>query len=144
MRQLDKVQNAIFLGGAFMMVIGVGCVVFGFMPFLMSIVFALGCVLFALMQMSQVYDGNSLTVKRLRRIMVLGDFCFIISGLMVVENVYKVLLPYFCTSLQGQMFYTQYIHNNWVLFLLIGAVVEIYTTHRIAYELKKEQREEHQ
>ena len=31
-----------------------------------------------------------------------------------------------------------YIHNNWVVLLLIAAIIEIYTTHRISNELKKD------
>lgn len=34
--------------------------------------------------------------------------------------------------------YITYFYNKWVVFLLIAALLELYTTHRISYELKKE------
>lgn len=142
MKQLDSVQNGLFLSGAVMMVVGVGCVVFGFAPKIMSIVFALGAIFFALMQMSQTYDGNSTAVRRLRSIMIIGDLCFILSALMMIENVYRIFMPFICSTLEGNMFYTQYINNNWVILLLVAAVIEIYTTHRLSYELKKNEGKE--
>ncbi len=135
---MSRIQNFIFLAGAIMMVIGVGCKIFGFFPSIMTIVFALGSICFALMQMSQVYDGNSITIRRLRRIMVFGDICFILAGLLMLEDTYKLLFPYMATSIDGYNNYVHYIHNNWVVALLIGAVLELYTTHRMAYEFRKE------
>lgn len=137
MKQLTTIQNYIFAAGAVLMVIGVGCVVFRIMPDLTSIVFAIGAIAFAIIQMSQRYNGQDLTIRRLRKLMVIGDFCFIISALLCLEFEYKVLAPYFYSDLSQWEFYTQYIYNNWVIPLLIGAVIELYTTHRISYELNK-------
>ena len=113
-----------------MMVAGVGCVVFGIMPKATSIIFAVGTISFALMQMSQTYDGNNITLKRLRGIMVLADIAFIISGLLMLENVYRFFFPYIATTMEGYNTYVHVVHNNWVVALLIGAVLEIYTTHK--------------
>lgn len=139
MRELNTIQNYIFLLGAIMMVIGTGCVVFGLYVHSMAIVFCIGAISFALMQMSQTYEGSNPTIKRLRHMMVIGDLCFIISGLMMIENVYKLILPYMATNIEGLMMWQQYIGNNWVIPLLLGAVFELYTTHRISYELRKEE-----
>lgn len=38
----------------------------------------------------------------------------------------------------GYNYYVTYVHNNWVLLLLVAAMLEIYTTHRISSELAKE------
>lgn len=121
-----------------MMVVGTGCVVFGLYIHSMSIVFCIGTISFSLMQMSQTYEGNSNTIKRLRHLMVIGDICFILSGLMMIENVYQLIRPFMSTTIEGVIAWQQYISNNWVIPLLMGAIFEIYTTHRIAYELKKE------
>lgn len=123
-----------------MMVVGVGCKIFGFLPGIMTIIFVLGCICFALMQMSQTYDGNSITIRRLRHIMVFGDICFILAGLLMLEDTYQLLFPYMATSIEGYNNYVHYVHNNWVIALLIGAVLELYTTHRMSYEFKKEDR----
>ena len=139
LRQLNTLQNYILLIGAIMMVVGVGCIVFGIMPKATSIIFCVGTISFALMQMTQTYEGNNITLKRLRHIMVLADIAFIISGLLMLENVYKFFFPIFATSIEGYNTYLHVVYNNWVVALLIGAVLEIYTTHRIAYVINKEE-----
>ena len=64
---------------------------------------------------------------------------FILSGVLMLENAFKFMLPLFVKYVDnGYMAYVTYIHNNWVVLLLIAAIIEIYTTHRISYELKKE------
>ncbi|MCQ2220763.1 MAG: hypothetical protein MJZ12_05185 [Prevotella sp.] len=138
MRQLNTIQNYIFLIGALMMVVGTGCVVFGIFIHSMSIVFCIGAISFSLMQLSQTYEGNNTTIKRLRSLMTIGDICFMLSGIMMIESVYHLIFPYMAASIDGYNFYVHYIHNNWVILLLIGAVFEIYTTNRISYELKKQ------
>lgn len=142
MRQLSTLQNYILLIGAIMMVAGVGCIVFGIMPKATSIIFCVGAISFALMQMTQTYEGNNVTLRRLRHIMVLADIAFIISGLLMLENVYKFFFPIFANTIEGYNTYIHVVYNNWVVALLIGAVLEIYTTHRIAYVMKKEQKDD--
>jgi len=34
--------------------------------------------------------------------------------------------------------YLQYVYNKWVVTLLIAAILQLYTTHRISQELEKE------
>ena len=142
MRQLSTLQNYILLIGALMMGVGVGCSVFGIMPKATSIIFCVGAISFALMQMTHTYEGNHITLKRLRHIMVLADIAFIISGLLMLENVYKFFFPIFANTIEGYNTYIHVVYNNWVVALLIGAVLEIYTTHRIAYVMKKEEKDD--
>lgn len=143
MRQLNKIQTIIFALGALLMVIGVGCVVFGVtMPVLRksgAVVYSIGAVCFACMQMSQVYTGSSIVVRRLRRIMVFADVCFIIAAILMLENAFLIVFPYFTDTIDGYNAYIHYVYNNWVVALLIAAVLEVYTIHRISYEMKKEQ-----
>lgn len=132
--------------GACLMVVGVGLYVFGGLSTSMLMievapwVFSVGAIGFAAMQMQQSYDGDSLTLRRLRRIMVTGDVLFIVSALLMLENVYHWLLPLFIklSPENGYMQYVTYVHNNWVVLLLVAAIIEIYTTHRISSELDKE------
>lgn len=137
MKELSKIQSYIFASGALLMVVGVGCVVFGIMPQLTSIVFAVGCITFALLQMSQTYSGTDMTIMRLRKLMVIADLLFIFSAFLMLENCYHFLYPYIATSIEGYNNYVHYVHNNWVIALLVGAVFELYTINRIAYELRK-------
>ena len=115
---------------------------FGIMPKATSIIFCVGAISFALMQMTQTNEGNNITLRRLRHIMVLADIAFIISGLLMLENVYKFFFPIFANTIEGYNTYIHVVYNNWVVALLIGAVLEIYTTHRIAYVMKKEEKDD--
>lgn len=49
------------------------------------------------------------------------------------------LLPLF-TGKAGYINYITYIYNKWVVVLLIAAVLEVYTTHRLSSELAKEKK----
>lgn len=119
------------------MVVGVGLYVFGLLPFFSSLCFLFGSILFAWMQALQRYDGQNITIRRLRRIMLVADFCFVLSGLLMAEQTYQVLFRQMVTTAGGYTAYVQLVWNNWVVALLIGAVLEIYTMHRISHELKK-------
>lgn len=140
MNELSRSQSIILAIGGALMVIGTGCVVFGFMPQVAAIVFAIGAVAFVVMQVQNVYTGNSIVIRRLRRTMLIADACFIIAALLLLENVFRIIFPYVATSVDGYNNYLRYVNNNWVVALLIAALLEMYTTHRIAYELKKEQK----
>lgn len=137
MKELTKIQSIALALGALLMVASTGLVVFNIIPQVSAVIFAIGAITFAAMQMMQTYSGDSLTIRRLRRIMVAGDICFILSALLMLEHVYHFAFPYFATTIEGYNAYVHYIYNNWVIPLLIGAVIELYTTHRIAYEIKK-------
>lgn len=129
MKQLNNWQNAIFLAGAVLMVVGAGVSLLDWIgaPY----VYAVGALGFASMQMSQRYEGSSFVIRRLRRIMLISDVLFLISAVLMFAS-------------QGNVFhldhiiYLQYVYNKWVVTLLIAAVLQLYTTHRIDHELKKE------
>ena len=129
MRHLNKWQNAIFLVGAVLMVVGAGTNLLSWdgAPYL----FALGALGFASMQMLQRYEGTSFVIRRLRRIMLISDVLFLVSAVLMFASQGNVFhLDY--------MTYLQYVYNKWVVTLLIAAVLQLYTTHRIGHELEKE------
>ena len=138
MRQLTKLQSAIFMAGGLLMVVGAGMYVFGVhKP--AAWIFTLGAIAFAAMQMLQQYDGRSFVIRRLRRIMTLADICFVVAGLLMIENAYNFLLPTFINHLHnGMNAYIIYIMGKWVVLLLVAAIFEVYTIHRISSELEKE------
>ena len=119
----------IFLAGAVLMVVGAGAslVQWAAAPYL----FALGALGFASMQMLQRYEGQNFVIRRLRRIMLLSDLLFLVSAVLMFasqDNIFHI----------SQITYIQYVYNKWVVTLLIAAVLQLYTTHRIANELEKE------
>ena len=138
MRQLSRFQNILFLVGGTLMVIGAGLYVFGFcQP--ASWIFLVGALLFSSMQLKQSYDGDNFVIRRLRRIMIMADILFVLAGFLMVENAYNFLLPFFQNHVHnGLNAYIIYIMGKWVVLLLVAAILEVYTTHRISNELEKE------
>ena len=93
--------------------------------------FAIGTLCFVSMQMAQRYEGTSFTIRRLRRIMLISDLLLFVSALLMFASHDNALgLPW--------MTYLQYVYQKWVITLLIAAVLQLYTTHRIDHELERE------
>ncbi len=136
MEQLNKLQSIVMLLGAVLMVIGASLYVFGEHT-VAPIVFAPGTIAFSLMQYRQKYLGTDLTLRRLRRIMLAGAALFVVSALLMVENSYQIVYPLFSKTIDGWNAYVRYVHNNWVVALLVAAILQLYSTHRISAELKK-------
>ena len=138
MKQLSKIQSAIFLLGGVLMVVGAGCYAFGFIYPKMLLytcwVFLVGTVLFSVIQAMQLYEGKSFVIHRLKRIQAMADICFILSGISMVDTAYAFARNWF----SNYETYITYFYNKWVLLLLIAALLELYTTHRISRELEKE------
>ncbi|MBP3511123.1 MAG: hypothetical protein J6K19_03675 [Prevotella sp.] len=129
MKQLNRIESAIFLLGALMMVAGSGANIFmlSWAPY----VFAAGAVAFVLMQLRQRYDGRNITIRRLRRMMIFSDVLFLASAVIMFAghgNPFKL----------NWLVYAKYVHNNWVVTLLVAAMLQMYVTHRISSELEKE------
>ena len=139
MKQLSKLQSAFFLLGGVLMVIGAGCFAFGFIyPTVLLYtcwLFLVGTVCFSVIQAMQLYEGKSVVIHRLKRIQGVADLFFVLSGISMVDTVYAFMRNWF----SNYETYITYFYNKWVLFLLIAAVLELYTTHRISHELKKEE-----
>ena len=129
MRPLNKLQSALFAIGAVLMLAGaaMGMFVKGVAPW----VFAVGALLFVCMQVQQRYEGDNFTIQRLRRIMLMSDVLLILAAALMFAdygNPFGV----------DQLTYVNYIHNNWVVVLLLAAVLQLYTVFRIDSELLKE------
>ena len=129
MKQLNKVQTAIFLLGALLMVIGAGTSILMWdgAPYIYSV----GALGFASMQMLQRYEGSNFVIRRLRRIQLVSDVFFLLSGLLMIANKGNFLGLSYIT-------YIEYVYNKWVITLLIAALLQLYSTHRIGIELEKE------
>ena len=129
MRQLSKWESYVMLLGGLLMVIGAGANVlfFSWAPY----VFAPGALLFVAMQLRQRYEGRDFTIRRLRRIQIISNVLFLLAGLLMIANQAN-FLPI------DQLYYIKYVHNNWVVVLLVAAVLQLYTGHRIASELEKD------
>ena len=129
MRTLSKWETMTILVGGLLMVIGSGAYVF--MQSWAPYVFAVGSVLFVFIQIRQRYTGDSLAVRRLRHILLLSDVLFLLASFLMIANQGNFLHLDFLT-------YIKYIHNNWVVVLLVAAILQLYASHRIANEMEKE------
>ena len=116
----------LFIAGAVLMLIGAGTSLLRWdaAPWL----FAAGALAYTSMQMQQSYEGRNFTVRRLRRIMLFSDF-LLTAALMFISR---------WPQLGGLdwLTYVNYVHNNWVVTLLIAAILQLYTTYRIDSELR--------
>lgn len=81
-----------------------------------------GALMFGSMQILARYDGHNVTVKRLRRQMVLGALLLIVSGLLAVGH---DLALYHIGS------------GEWKLCLAIATVMEIYSSFRLPNALNE-------
>ncbi len=135
MIQPDKWQSAVLLVGAVLMVAGGVSFSLLWHQDVTCWVYLVGAVLFTVVQSSQTYDGRSLVVRRLKRIQGLANLLFVLAGILMVDMVTHVFQPLFGTS---YLSYLQLVYNKWVILLLIAALLELYTTLRMASELEKE------
>lgn len=129
MKQLSSIETAILLIGGLLMVVGAGGSMF--LQSWAAYIFAPGALLFAAMQMRQSYEGNNFTIRRLRRIQLSSDVLFMLAGLLMLANQSN----FFGINL---LLYIKYVHNNWIIVLLVAAILQLYASHRIANELEKE------
>ena len=129
MKELNKLQTAIFLFGGILMAVGAGTTLLGWgsAPY----IFAIGALGFSSMQMQQRYEGQNFTIRRLRRMMLLSDVLFLVAALLMFASKGNFLGLSYIT-------YIEYVYNKWVIVLLIAALLQLYSMHRMGIELEKE------
>ena len=129
MRQLSNVESILLLLGGLLMVVGSGASLFlqSWAPY----VYAPGALLFVAMQLRQRYEGSDFVIRRLRRIMILSDVLFLLAALLMFADTSNFLGIQYLS-------YVKYVHNNWIVVLLVAAVLQLYASHRIAHELEKD------
>lgn len=136
MRALSKLQQTLMAAGAVLMLLGALLAAplpgrAAVMPALAPWVYAVGALAFVTMQFLQRYEGDSFTIQRLRRIMLMSDVLLIlVAALMFADLGNPFGLDHFT--------WLNYIHNNWVIALLLAALIQLYTVYRIDAELKEE------
>lgn len=125
MKELTSFQNTIFRTGAVLFVLGLGVRLF--VPFWGMIIFVVGVLGFTTMQMLCSYEGNSVTLLRLRRQQVMSDFLFLLSAVAMMSQELEV----------GPMWARR---NLWILIFAIGCFLQLYTAFRIPSVMEKERK----
>lgn len=99
-----------------------------------------GTLMFAMAQLSDRYDGDNLTIRRLRGQQVLGAIFLLLSGLMMyaerwhTDIVMNMQLNDTLRSLLGMLT----ARNGWIATMSFAAIFELYSSLRLDHELKKE------
>jgi hypothetical protein len=138
MRRLNRLQNLAFLAGGGLMTAGAGCYAFLLMQDVASVVCLVGAFAFSSMQMMQTYGGQNLALRRLRKIMTIADVLFILAGMLMVEQQFGILSSLLASYPEAYVTFVNVTYGKWVVVLLIAAILELYTMHRISSELEKE------
>lgn len=111
---MKKIQQAIYILGGILLVAGAALYItrWAWVPYM----YITGSFMFAAMQMLDRYTGKNLVLRRLRRQQLLGAIALMIAGILMLA----------CE------------HNEWILCMLVGCLVELYTAFRIPQEYEKE------
>lgn len=129
MRQLSNLETGIMLVGGLLMVVGAGASIF--LAEWAAYVFGPGALMFTAIQLRQSYEGRNFAIRRLRRMIILSDVLFLVAALLMLANATNFLgIDY--------LLYIKYVHNNWIVVLLVAAILQLYAGHRIANEMEKE------
>lgn len=124
MRRLNRLENAIFIIGGILILIGVALPIFYRMSLLAAIVFAVGAIMFCTMQTRAKYEGTDLTVRRLRRQQYISMFFLICTAVLMFMNREVLNAPFFN-------------RDHWKITLAIAAVFQLYSSFRLPAALKK-------
>ena len=133
MRPLSRTQTIVMLVGGILMAVGAGCCAFLWHQEIFSWVFLIGTIAFVAMQWQQRYDGDNMTIRRLRKIMIASGIFFLLAGLSLVDTHY-----HFLARFMSWQTYITYFYNKWVMLILAGAFLQLYSSHRISNELQKD------
>lgn len=99
-------------------------------------VFLAGAIAFGVIQSSQRYDGTNITLRRLKNIQNLACLALVVAGLLMVDTANMLLRPLF----NSHVLYLQTVYNKWVVLMLIGCVLQLYTTLRISHILNEKEK----
>ena len=112
---MKKIQQAIYILGGILLVASAALYItrWAWVPYM----YITGSFMFAAMQMLDRYTGKNLVLRRLRRQQLLGAIALMLAGVLMLA----------CK------------HNEWILCLLVGCLVELYTAFRIPQEYEKEE-----
>lgn len=123
MKKLNKVQNAVYMVGAILVLVGAATYITG------SVwsfgLFAVGACAFSSMQLLAGYEGHNFVVRRLRMQQIFGALLLLATAVLMAMHTFRFG---FARS------------HEWMVTLAIACVLELYTAFRIPAELDKEQR----
>lgn len=111
---MKKIQQTIYIIGGILLVMGATLYItkWTWAPY----IYIAGSFMFGAMQMLDRYTGNNFILRRLRRQQVIGAIALMLTGILMIT----------CK------------HNEWIMCMLVGCLLELYTAFRIPQEYEKE------
>lgn len=122
MNKLKDWQVMMMSAGMIFVLIGVGC--YFFHQWAAYVVYGVGVLMFVPMQLMQRYEGSNFILRRLRRMQIISDVLFLLTGILMYLN--------------GKFILNMYIRNEWMLALTVATILQLYTAFRIPAELDKD------
>lgn len=117
---------AYYIGGV-LLIIGAILPLFDELSLLSAILFSIGILAFMTAQAKQSYEGENITLRRLRRQQLLGAVFWLVTALLMLLQLFRLF------SVYGEI---------WKMSFIIGCVLQIYTSFRIPTEWEKQQKSE--
>lgn len=124
----SKSRNTVQMLGGLLMVAGAVSYILFFCQEVAAWCYLVGAVVYTVVQALQTEDDGGIVLHRLHQLQRLSGLLLVLSGLLMVDDVYLWLLPLF----SNYFTFVTYLFNKWVLLMLIGALLQLYTTLRIA------------
>ena len=111
---MKKLYSFIYMLGRIMLVVGAALYITKWVwaPY----IYIAGSLMFGAMQMMDRYTGNNWIIRRLRRQQIVGAIALMLTGVLMLV----------CK------------HNEWILCMLVGCLMQLYTAFRIPQEMEKE------
>lgn len=99
-----------------------------------------GAIIFGISQIMDRYDGDSPMIKRLRAQQVTGALFLLISGFLMYAERWRpdIIMNNQSGGAIHSILIALTASNNWILFMCIAAVFELYSSFRLDKELDKE------
>lgn len=110
---MKKVYSYIYMLGGILLVLGAALYItkWSWAPY----IYIVGSFMFGAMQMMDRYTGKNWMIRRLRRQQIFGSIMLMVTGIAMLM----------CK------------HNEWIICLLVGCLLELYTAFRIPQEYEK-------
>ncbi len=129
MKHLSKIQSLIQSIGGILLICGAILYFFN-RSHLVQGIYLLGSICYVAIMWRQKYESNNTTIARLCKIHTISNFLILLSAFLMIANdfVYEIFA------------YTHIdIYNYWIIALLIGAVLQLYSILRIEKELQNKE-----
>ncbi len=123
MKKLTKFQNAVYMIGAVLLLLGAALYITRWIG--AFYLYTIGACCFSVIQFMAGYEGKNWVVRRLRRQQLLGALFLLATAVAMSMNTFH---------------YGFAQRNEWMFTLCVGCVFQLYTAFRIPAELEKEGR----